>query len=164
MKRKQREKFAEKSGKDTTNRKSTNNRKSTDNRKNLLVYAHYYGDVASTAQILQELTEGMLDAFHITVICVVPSYLGTIEERYKTKMFYYEEMNGVKVVRILVPEFDKTKGGSRVKNILAYFFGAIIATFKVGKMDYVFSISQPPILGGLLGVWGEMDETRQVHI
>ncbi len=28
------------------------------------------------------------------------------------------------------------------------------ATFKVGKMDYVFSISQPPILGGLLGVWG----------
>ena len=42
----------------------------------------------------------------------------------------------------------KAKGAS-------YFFGAMTATFKVGKMDYVFSISQPPILGGLLGVWGK---------
>lgn len=35
------------------------------------------------------------------------------------------------------------------------FFGAMGATFKVGKRDYVFSISQPPIFGGLLGVWGK---------
>ncbi|MCD7883285.1 MAG: glycosyltransferase family 4 protein [Lachnospiraceae bacterium] len=126
-----------------------------ENKKRLLIYAHYYGDVASTAQILQELAEGMLDAFNITVICVVPSYLGTIEDKYKTQKFYFEELNGVNIVRIRVPEFDKTKGGSRVKNILSYFFGAIRATFKVGKMDYVFSISQPPILGGLLGVWGK---------
>ena len=42
-----------------------------------------------------------------------------------------------------------------MKNILAYFLGAMSATFKVGKMDYVFSISQPLILGGLLGVWGK---------
>ena len=42
-----------------------------------------------------------------------------------------------------------------MKNIVSYFFGAMGATFKVGKMDYVFSISQPPILGGLLGVWGK---------
>ena len=33
--------------------------------------------------------------------------------------------------------------------------GAIVATFKVGKQDYIFSISQPPILGGLLGVFGK---------
>lgn len=46
-------------------------------KKRLLVYAHYYQpDVASTGQILKELTEGMVDAFDITVICVVPSYTG----------------------------------------------------------------------------------------
>ena len=51
------------------------------NKKNLLIYAHYYiPDTASTGQILRELAEGMLDKFNITVICVVPSYLGTIEE------------------------------------------------------------------------------------
>lgn len=126
------------------------------NKKNLLIYAHYYiPDTASTGQILRELAEGMLDKFNITVICVVPSYLGTIEDRYKTQKYYVEEINGVKVLRIRVPEFSKTNKKSRVKNIVSYFFGAMGATFKVGKMDYVFSISQPPILGGLLGVWGK---------
>lgn len=123
------------------------------NKKNLLIYAHYYiPDTASTGQILRELAEGMLDKFNITVICVVPSYLGTIEEKYKTQKYYEEEINGVKVLRIRVPEFSKTNKKSRVKNIVSYFFGAMGATFKVGKMDYVFSISQPPILGGYVGL------------
>lgn len=125
-------------------------------KKKLLIYAHYYiPDIASTGQILRELAEGLLDTFDVTVICVVPSYLGTIEDKYKTKKYYRETIDGVEVLRIRVPEFDKTRGGSRVKNILSYFFGAMGATFRVGKQDYVFSISQPPILGGLLGVWGK---------
>lgn len=125
-------------------------------KKRLLIYAHYYiPDTASTGQILRELAEGMLDKFDITVICVVPSYLGTIEDKYKTQKYYQEDINGVKVLRIRVPEFSKTNKVSRVRNILSYFYGAMSATFKVGKMDYVLSISQPPILGGLLGVWGK---------
>ena len=125
-------------------------------KKRLLIYAHYYmPDTAATGQILCELAEGMLDKFDITVICVVPSYLGTIENQYKTQKYYEEDINGVKLFRIRVPEFNKTDKKSRVRNIFSYFFGAMIATFKVGKMDYVFSISQPPILGGLLGVWGK---------
>lgn len=125
-------------------------------KKKLLIYAHYYiPDTASTGQILRELAEGMLDKFDVTVICVVPSYLGTVEDEYKTQRFYHENINGVDILRIRVPEFSKTNTVSRIKNILTYFFGAMIATFKVGKQDYVFSISQPPILGGLLGVWGK---------
>lgn len=125
-------------------------------KKKLLIYAHYYvPDVASTGQILKELAEGMLDTFDITVICVVPSYSGTIEDKYKTKKYYQENINGVKVLRIRVPEFSKADKMSRIKNILGYFIGAMSATFKVGSQDYVFSISQPPILGGLVGVWGK---------
>ena len=125
-------------------------------KKKLLIYAHYYiPDAASTGQILRDLAEGILDNFDVTVICVVPSYLGTIEDKYKTKKYYKEEINGVNVLRIRVSEFSKTDKLSRIKNILEYFFGAIVATFKVEKQDYVLSISQPPILGGLLGVWGK---------
>lgn len=125
-------------------------------KKKLLIYAHYYiPDAASTGQILRELAEGMLEQFDITVICVVPSYLGTVENEYKTKMFCRENINGVDILRIRVPEFSKINTMSRIKNILTYFLGAMLATFKVGKQDYVFSISQPPILGGLLGVWGK---------
>lgn len=126
------------------------------NKKKLLIYAHYYvPDVASTGQILRELAEGMLDAFDITVICVVPSYEGTIADEYKKQKYYEENINGVKVLRIRVPEFSKANKMSRIKNILGYFFGAMSATFRVGPQDYVFSISQPPILGGLIGVWGK---------
>ena len=107
-------------------------------KKKILIYAHYYvPDVASTGQILRELADGMLDTFDITVICVVPSYTGKIEEKYKTKKYYEEEINGVKILRIRVPEFSKTNKLSRIKNIVGYFWGAIKATFKVGEQEYL---------------------------
>ena len=125
-------------------------------KKKLLIYAHYYDpDVASTGQILQDMAEGMKNEFDITVICTVPSYTGVIEEKYKEKKFYREEINGIHVLRVPVPEFAKSSKKSRIKNLLAYFFGARKATKEVGYQDYVFTISQPPIMGGMLGVYGK---------
>jgi len=139
--------------------------KKRNDKKKLLIYAHYYiPDVASTGQILKELAEGMLSTFDITIISVVPSYTGKIAPQYKTKMFYKEEINGVKVIRVRVPEFSKNNKISRIKNIIAYFFGSIFATFMTGKIDYVYSISQPPILGGLIGVWGKwMKQAKYIY-
>ena len=125
-------------------------------KKKILIYAHYYApDVASTGQILQDMAEGMTDKFDVTVICTVPSYTGTIGNEYREKKLYREEINGVKVLRVSVPEFTKSRKKSRIKNLLAYFFGARKATKEVGLQDYVFSISQPPIIGGMLGVYGK---------
>lgn len=126
-------------------------------KKKLLIYAHYYiPDTASTGQILAELAEGLLNHFEITVICVVPSYGGVIEDKYKTKKYYIEEINGVNVIRVRVPEFSKSNKLSRIMNIAAYFFKAMgIKNNKIGQQDYVLSVSQPPVLGGLLGVYGK---------
>lgn len=125
-------------------------------KKNLLIYAHYYyPDVASTGQILTELAEGLKDSFHTTVICTVPSYTGKIDQYYRKHKYYFENINGVDVLRIRVPEFRKNFALSRVLNIISYFFSAIFATFRVERQDYVFAISQPPVLGGLLGVIGK---------
>ena len=134
-------------------------------KKRILIFAHYYApDTASTGQILKDQAEGMLDEFDVTVICVVPSYGGTIEDRYKTQKYYFEELNGVKIIRVRVPEFTKSNKISRIKNILAYFFGALGASRKAGKQDYVFTISQPPILGGLLGVLGKwMKHAKMIY-
>ena len=127
-----------------------------DKRQNLLIFAHYYyPDVASTGQILKELAEGMLDKFNITVICTVPSYIGNIHKEYKNNKYFFENIEGVNIIRVLVPGFDKTKKYSRVINILTYFKRAMWATFKIKHVDFVYSISQPPVLGGLLGVWGK---------
>lgn len=126
-------------------------------KKKLLVYAHYfYPDVASTGQILTELCEGLSEYFDITVICVVPSYSGKIEDKYKSKKIYYETMDDIKIIRVRVSEFEKDKKLSRIKNLLGYFFNSLIATASLGKQDYIFTISQPPILGGVLGAIGKV--------
>lgn len=132
-------------------------KKCTDSdKKNLLIYAHYYyPDVASTGQILTELAEGLNDTFHTTVICTVPSYTGKIPQYYRKHKYYFENINGVNVLRIRVPEFRKNFTPSRIYNILSYFLSAVAATFRVEHQDYVFTISQPPVLGGLLGVIGK---------
>ena len=90
-------------------------------KKKILIYAHYYApDKASTGQILQDMAEGMKDDFDVTVICTVPSYTGVIEDKYKEKKIYEEELNGVKIYRVPVPEFSKSNKKSRIKNLLAY--------------------------------------------
>lgn len=126
-------------------------------KKKLLMYTNYfYPEVATTGQILTELAEGLTDTFDVTVICEIPSYAQSIDEKYKTKRFYFEEYKGMKVIRVRVPEVNKQSKVSRVKYILSYFFNCIGATFKAGKFDLVFTVTQPPILGGLLGVIGKM--------
>lgn len=129
---------------------------SEDSRPHLLIFAHYYiPDVASTGQILKELAEGLLDTFRVTVVCTVPSYTGVIAQQYKTHKFYEEDINNVHVIRISVPEFSKADKMSRIRNILSYFSGAMQITEMIGKVDFVYSISQPPILGGMLGVYAK---------
>ena len=126
-------------------------------RKKLLMYTNYfYPEVATTGQILTELAEGLSETFEITVICEIPSYAQAIDEKYKIKRFYFEEYKGIKVIRVRVPEVNKQSKVSRVKYILSYFFNCIGATCKVGKFDLVFTVTQPPILGGLLGIIGKM--------
>ena len=70
-------------------------------KKKFLIFAHCYApDTASTGQILKDQAEGMLDEFDVTVVCVVPSYGGTIEAQYKTQKYYFEELSGVKIIRV----------------------------------------------------------------
>lgn len=123
----------------------------------ILVLPHYfYPDVASTAQILTELCEKLQNDFEITVICVVPSYNGKVSDEYKKKRLYFKKYKNIKVIRVRVSEFSKENKISRIKNILSYFFNCIFAIIASGKQDIVFSISQPPIVGGVLGVIGKI--------
>lgn len=125
-------------------------------KKKMLVYANYfYPEVASTSQLLTELCQSLSKDFSITVICAVPCYTGKIDDKYKSQKYYYENLEDINIIRVSVSEFDKTKKISRIKHILTYFFRSIRASFKVGKFDIVYTISQPPILGGILGYLGK---------
>lgn len=132
-------------------------------REKLLIYAHYYTpDVASTGQLITELAEGLTKYYDITVICVVPSYTGKIDSYYSSQTVFKEVVNEVNVIRVRVPEYSKENKKSRLMNILTYFIRAIIATLNLPSQDYIMSISQPPILGGVLGVIGKVLKRGQL--
>lgn len=121
-------------------------------KKLLFIINYFYPDVASTGQLMTELCEELQNDFDITVIAAFPNYTGKIPQNYIGKFIVKESYKNVKVLRVKVPEFDKTKKISRIKYILSYFINSIIAIFISEKQDIIFSISQPPVLGGVLGV------------
>lgn len=122
----------------------------------ILAYSVYYTpDVASTGQIYTELFEALADEFDITVVCTVPSYTGKVPAEYQAKHLYHETINGVHVIRVPVREFSKEDKKSRVLNMADFWFGAREATRSLDMpFDMVFTFSGPPILGGMLGVYG----------
>lgn len=120
-------------------------------KKILFIINYFYPEVASIAQLYTELCESMAEEFDITVICAVPCYTGEIEDKYLKERFYFEEYKNIKIIRVRVTEFTKTNKLSRIKHIISYFVNSISAIKKAETPDVVFTCSQPPILGGLLG-------------
>lgn len=127
-------------------------------KKRILAYSiYYYPEIASTAQLYTELFEELSTEFDITVICAVPCYTGTVPEEYGAKGFYFEEHGGVRIVRVPVRPYSKSNKIDRVLNIIDFYKEARRATRSLCKeteFDLVFTYSQPPILGGMLGVFG----------
>lgn len=120
--------------------------------KNLLMFTNYfYPEVATTGQLLTELAEELSRHFKITVVTEVPAWSHPVEEQYKKHRFYHEEYKGIEVWRIRVPDVDKRLKFSRVKYILTYFLNCILLMRKLGRYDLVYAVTQPPILGGILG-------------
>lgn len=128
----------------------------------LMILNYFYPDVASTGQLMTELCEELQDDFDITVIAGFPNYTGNIPQQYNGKRIVKEKYKDIDILRVRVPEFDKTNKSSRIKYILAYFFNSILAIMKSGKQDIVYSISQPPILGGILGVIGKVSKRAKL--
>lgn len=121
-------------------------------KKILMVINYYHPDIASGAQLMKELTEEIRNDFELTIIAAVPGYSGNIDDKYKKSLIFFEKYNNINVIRVKVPKVNKKSKLSRIKYIANYFFNSIYAIIKSGKQDVIFAISQPPIVGGILGV------------
>lgn len=119
----------------------------------LIIGNYFYPDVASLGQIITDYSIELKNDFDITVIAAIPNYSSNIDidDDLKTKKYYSEVIKGVKVIRIVVPNVDKRNKASRVNYILTYYKNAKKAIDSNLGFDIVLTVSQPPILGGLLG-------------
>lgn len=108
--------------------------------KKLLLYTiYFYPDGAADGQLFTELCDGLSNRINITVICATPCYTGKVDEKYKKCSFYYEKRQNYEIIRVKVPEYDKTKKLQRIKSIIMYFLRAVLISFKIGKFDFMSS-------------------------
>jgi colanic acid biosynthesis glycosyl transferase WcaI len=124
------------------------------------VINYFYPDLASTGQLMTELCLDLQHDFDITVIAAQPGYAG--EEVKANKIFEIDYLENIKVIRLRLPKVDKASKFSRMKYIFSYFILANIALLKE-KTDIIYTISQPPILGGLIGTIGKFIK-RAKHV
>ncbi|WP_280166229.1 glycosyltransferase family 4 protein [Priestia aryabhattai] len=125
------------------------------------VINYFYPDFASTGQLLTELCLDLQEDFEITVIAAQPGYAG--ESAQTNKLFEEDYLENIKVIRIRLPKVDKTSKVSRMKYIFSYFMLANLALWKEKGVDAIYTISQPPVLGGLIGTIGKFLK-RSKHI
>lgn len=132
-------------------------------KKIVFVVNYFYPDYASTGQLMTELCESLSDEFSITVIAAQPGY--SEETRVKSsKIIETETWQNIKVIRVFVPIVNKNSKLSRLRYIFQYFVLANYALIKERDVDLIYTISQPPILGGLIGTIGKLlKHTKHVY-
>lgn len=127
----------------------------------VFVINYFYPDYASTGQLLTELCLHLQNDFQITVIASQSGYSG--EANTEKRRFITDHLENIEIIRIRLPVVDKLNKWSRLRYIVTYFFYAIFAVLKQRNVDFIYTISQPPILGGLIGTIGKLLK-RSKHI
>lgn len=125
----------------------------------VFVINYFYPDYASTGQLLTELCLHLQDDFNITVIAAQPE-AGVIDSN---KRFTEDKLENIKIIRISLPKVDKRNKWSRLRYIAAYFFYANLLLLKQKETDIIYTISTPPVLGGLIGTIGKFFK-RSKHV
>lgn len=133
------------------------------NKKIVFVVNYFYPDPASTAQLITELCLALQDQFQITVIAAQPGgYFG--ESTQSTRLFETDTLQKIRVIRLGLPRVNKSSKLSRVKYIFTYFILANIALIREKSVDIIYTISTPPVLGGLIGTIGKLvKRTKHVY-
>lgn len=131
----------------------------------VFVINYFYPDVASTGQLLTELCLHLQNDFSITVIAAQPGYAGAtpMEEIDRTPRFQRDRLENINIIRIRLPKVNKRNKLSRLRFIVSYFLFSVYLVIRQRDMDLIYTISQPPILGGLIGTIGKLLK-RAKHI
>lgn len=120
-------------------------------KKLVFVINYFYPDVASTGQLMTELCRELQRDYRITVIAAASGDAANSG----MPQFQEEWLEQIRIVRLRLAEPNKRSKWSRLRYIFGYFALALVALLRERDTDLVFTISTPPILGGLIGSIGK---------
>lgn len=133
-------------------------------KKIVFVANYFYPDVASTGQLLTDLCLELQHDFDITVIAVQQEENEGMTDKSKGNWFAKDSLENIQIIRVKVPRVDKKNKWSRVRFISIYFLMALVSLLKIKNPDIIYTISSPPVLGGLIGTIGKMlKNTKHVY-
>ena len=102
----------------------------------------YYPEKTSTGYLLTKLAEGLAGSGRVGVLCAQPSY-----EQRGRRAPWRERVNGVDIVRVSHPGFNRARIGARILNValvtIRLFFRAL-RDFRKGDVSIV--VTNPPLL------------------
>lgn len=111
----------------------------------------YYPDFGATGQLLTELCEDLVAQYgdRVTVVTGVPltAQLSAAATPRWYRPVRREEHNGVRILRAFGTSFRPTRFVGRVTNYLSYFASAVLASTRLGRVDVVVALTDPPIIG-----------------
>ncbi len=112
----------------------------------LLINQYFYPEVASTAQLMTELSEDLVKCGHqVTVVTGFPGY-----EKKRKGLYEVEYYRGIKIIRTYVYHAARKSGFlKRLFNYISFTISSFIGGILSGKQDIMFVLSQPPLMGGL---------------
>ncbi|MFB9278555.1 glycosyltransferase family 4 protein [Cohnella cellulosilytica] len=120
-------------------------------KKLVFVINYFYPDVASTGQLMTELCRELQRDYRITVIAADSGG----EQGADAPRFREERLEQIRIVRIKLAEPNKRSKWSRLRYVAGYFLFALAALLRERDVDLIYTISTPPVLGGLIGAIGK---------
>lgn len=125
--------------------------------KKILVLANYfYPDKVAFVPLITELCESLQEQYEVVVIA------GQEEDYIQKERVKIKNYKKIKILRVKTTMVDKKNKISRIKYILSYFCNSIYAIWKEKDIDIIYAVSQPPILGGLLGLVAKIIKKRKL--
>ncbi|UCC44643.1 MAG: glycosyltransferase family 4 protein [Candidatus Zixiibacteriota bacterium] len=123
---------------------------------NILIVSQHFPPERGAVRRLFEFSRFFVENGHqVSVLTAVPNYPdGVVPDRYKGKLFYSEEMSGVKVYRSWVLPASNRHQGKRMVGFVVFLVTALINSFRIkGNFDLVLASTPPvntPVIGWVL--------------
>lgn len=120
----------------------------------------YYPDFSATAQILTDVAEGLVRrGWEVHIITSRLTYDGS-----ETKLPKSETINGVEVHRVSTTGFGRAGVLGRAFDYLSFYFSSVCSILKrATKRDVVVAKTDPPILGGPIGLVAQLKGAKRVN-
>ncbi len=111
----------------------------------LILNQYFYPDLASTAQLLTELSEDLALHQHVTVVCGRPSYDPI--EMHDVRGLVSSELHGrVRVLRTWSTSFRRASMAGRLANYGTYISSSLAGAMRAGRPDVVLAMTDPPVI------------------